>query len=656
MNTQILKVTLLILFIFSFSFAVCSQNSSGRARTFQQLTNPEYIYGEAVLKGKISGYIPKEDDQIEIRTGDPITGETNIHFIKVATDGLFEAKIPMISTRSIHFIGLDISEQFYLSATEETQVHIDLDKKAQARGNKDIHYIQFEGANAEVNNELFHKVYNRMDTSNPMQDAQFFKTMAGMTPIEYRDYLQSLENGKLEEIKSLGISEELERLLVRQMKFITLVNLANGDILLRNANSSGNYEEPDFDKEYYAILKDFPVNEMAFEYTSSMSLYLSNLNKLRPLFMMSLFEENYEEMLKMGLFSSSDIEIAKFQKSLAIQTNPKMSTDGLNNNIKTLEALKKTGLLKENKLYVANRLSAITQIKTAEEYFEYYNLIINLKYPEVINDSIYESMDLSPVDMPRDLSKDTISINKMRNLGKDPELANQLEVFRSVYGNVFKLYEYFNLLNGGFMIFKEISGVDSGLFFDLALTQSISRRFEEMIPLEENDFKFIRYKVKNPFFVEHLTRKNNELIAKIEKEKKNPYNVHNVPETDNDKILHEIMEPHKGKVILVDFWNTWCGPCRQQIKEFAPEKETYKGKDVVFLYLADDSSPEDQWKNMIPGIGGEHYRLTKEQMDHLRQKFGFSGIPYYIIFSKEGEVAYSGYLLEKEVLDKELSK
>ena len=51
--------------------------------------------------------------------------------------------------------------------------------------------------------------------------------------------------------------------------------------------------------------------------------------------------------------------------------------------------------------------------------------------------------------------------------------------------------------------------------------------------------------------------------------------------SSGDSLLVNIANKHKGKVIYVDFWATWCGPCRAEMPFAKKLKETLKDKEVV---------------------------------------------------------------------------
>ena len=107
-----------------------------------------------------------------------------------------------------------------------------------------------------------------------------------------------------------------------------------------------------------------------------------------------------------------------------------------------------------------------------------------------------------------------------------------------------------------------------------------------------------------------------------------------------EDILQTILDNYKGKAVLIDLWETWCGPCRAGHKAMAPMKEQMKGQNVQFVYIASPSSPPTTWQRMITDIDGDHYYLTEEQNHYILQHFESSGIPTYAIYDTKGHQTY----------------
>ncbi|CAH0296223.1 MULTISPECIES: TlpA disulfide reductase family protein [unclassified Pedobacter] len=109
-----------------------------------------------------------------------------------------------------------------------------------------------------------------------------------------------------------------------------------------------------------------------------------------------------------------------------------------------------------------------------------------------------------------------------------------------------------------------------------------------------------------------------------------------------DSLFAELIKPYKGKVIYVDFWGTWCAPCKGEMPFVKPVKEALKGKDVVFMYFA-NNSPEEGWKNIIKEYelsseNAVHYRLPETQQNMIETRFSINSFPTYILIDKEGNV------------------
>ena len=108
----------------------------------------------------------------------------------------------------------------------------------------------------------------------------------------------------------------------------------------------------------------------------------------------------------------------------------------------------------------------------------------------------------------------------------------------------------------------------------------------------------------------------------------------------NKDLFPAIISKFRGHTLLIDFWATWCGPCKIGHKEMAPLKKEWKDKDIVYIYIAGENSPEGAWKNMIPDIPGEHFRITQSQWDYLSKELGVSGVPTYIFVDKNGNMVH----------------
>ncbi|MBQ4222879.1 MAG: hypothetical protein II674_03480, partial [Prevotella sp.] len=68
--------------------------------------------------------------------------------------------------------------------------------------------------------------------------------------------------------------------------------------------------------------------------------------------------------------------------------------------------------------------------------------------------------------------------------------------------------------------------------------------------------------------------------------------------SEGEALLKKILEPYKGKFVLLDVWGTWCGPCREALSHSTEEYARLKDYDIQYLYLANDS-PQTAWENVI---------------------------------------------------------
>lgn len=120
-----------------------------------------------------------------------------------------------------------------------------------------------------------------------------------------------------------------------------------------------------------------------------------------------------------------------------------------------------------------------------------------------------------------------------------------------------------------------------------------------------------------------------------------------------DSIFNSLVEKYKGNVIVMDFWELSCAPCRMGMLEQRSDVEYFRDKPVRFLYLCNEQNiPREQSESFMNDndIRGEHIYLTADEWNHLSMKFQFIGIPFHIIVDKNGNILKqkaSRYMIEE---------
>ena len=136
------------------------------------------------------------------------------------------------------------------------------------------------------------------------------------------------------------------------------------------------------------------------------------------------------------------------------------------------------------------------------------------------------------------------------------------------------------------------------------------------------------------------------------------------PNLSGAEALETIKKNYTGKVAFFDFWATWCPPCRAAMRDVDQIKPELQKQGAVFVYITGETSPEDEWKNSLTEIHGDHYRLTDKQWNEIHNNLHMPGIPAYFLLDRKGEIAfenlteggYPGNEVVKEMITKALNK
>jgi thiol-disulfide isomerase/thioredoxin len=101
----------------------------------------------------------------------------------------------------------------------------------------------------------------------------------------------------------------------------------------------------------------------------------------------------------------------------------------------------------------------------------------------------------------------------------------------------------------------------------------------------------------------------------------------------------DLLTKSKNKIIVFDFWASWCGPCRVGMPKVNKLKKDLNNPEVVFVFISIDDT-ESEWRGGLKNtkIPGNHYWIADKSKSALAKYLEIRSIPRYVIINKTGKI------------------
>jgi len=586
---------------------------------------PVFKVDTAIYCGYIKGFSPRFPQRTGmVYVNDVLIGNQLSYLLKIADDGSFQVKFPHTNPQGV-FVRLPFfNETIFIEPGKSVFQLIDGGSKL------------FMGDGARINTELL-----KLKNINGFDHNQMMGKILDFSPEQYKSWCQDLQQKDSEALASFALTHSLsaKAVQVKQMEldYRWETNKMSYSMNFESAYRQKNkipqtqrelpIERVKLDSTYYSFLTNELINNPLAVLVSDYYFFLNRI------MFMEILRSNPKPLSIPEVIAEMDkvnYKLTQEERELAIQLKgvetPELKEiqDGFQ---KKYGEQSKNFYQKHAKqlqdLYKEKKRSVVTP-SMIEEYL--IGQKVEFSEEEKAFLQAQKVFNENPLVQKRNL------FNEEFSKASNQFLTNHRDFINGFYQK--------NRMSERKENMQKVLGIQPGLATDIMASQDICRPIvAEITPCPDEKLREFQQEITTPFIAGYIALKNNESKAKIEANKtQKGANVNEVPKSEGDKVFDAIIAKYKGKVVYVDFWATWCAPCRSGIEMIKPLKDEMTNEKVAFVYITNPSSPKTTYDNMIPTIKGEHYYVSNDEWNILSGMFKISGIPHYVLVGKDGKV------------------
>ncbi len=181
----------------------------------------------------------------------------------------------------------------------------------------------------------------------------------------------------------------------------------------------------------------------------------------------------------------------------------------------------------------------------------------------------------------------------------------------------------------------------SGTVRDIFLTRLLFRVLSQGVPGADHLYSKYLNDCNSTNLKTIIKQEYNLYILVKNKETEVNYEIIKDPDDDIDKFLAR----YKGKVLLLEFWGSWCSPCIKVIPRIKTIEERFNSKEFQVIHIA----VRDTYEKMMfaiekYNIGGVNILLPKSVDAKWKEKIDYYTVPYYAIVDRNGIIVEDGPL------------